>query len=144
MRSIIHLIHWLICHLLGCSRARSQLYFMAGTIKISGENLMARMNNEQTIPIGIDPRTTSGNPAQIDGNANFAVDPPEAGTFEYSSATQAVFTPAAGFTGAVLVTSAPDADLDAGEERILPASGALEITSPEASTAEIVFGEPTP
>jgi hypothetical protein len=141
---LITFIRGLLCYLLGCSRPRSQLYFIAGTIKISGDKLMARMNNEQTITIGIEPKTASGNPAQIDGNANFAVEPAEAGSFAYTSDTEAVFTPAPGFTGAVLVTASPDADLDEGEERILPASGALEITTAEAQTAEIVFGTPVP
>ncbi|HEU4499887.1 MAG TPA: hypothetical protein VFR60_11175 [Sphingomicrobium sp.] len=142
MRSILCSILKLVCNLLGCSPASLQLSFIAGNIRISGVELMSRMNNEQTIDVSVSPRTGSGNPASLDGPASFTVDPAEAGSFEQLSDTSARFTPASGFTGAAQVVVTADADMDPGEERHLTASGALEILAPEAENLEVTFGEP--
>lgn len=144
MRTFLCHILRVLCELLGCSPAGLQLSYTAGNIKISGANLMARMTNEQTIEVSVNPTTSTGNPASIDGPAAFTVDPAEAGTFEQLSDTSARFTPSAGFTGAAQVVVTVDADLDEGEVRELTASGALEILSPEAQNLEVTFGEPTP
>jgi hypothetical protein len=135
--------------LLGCPRqARYRLAFTVGGIRITGDNLMARMNNEQTIEASINPTYTDGDgnqqPARIDGPASFSIDPVDAGTFEQLTDTSARFTPTAGFVGAAQVLIIVDADLDEDETRELTASGALEIITreQEATQVEVIFGEP--
>lgn len=105
---------------------------------------MARITTDQTIVVSIEPQTASGNPASIDGNAEFSInDLYDYGSFEQLSPTSARFTPS-GRTGAVQVRVVADADLDAGETRHLEASGALEIVTPEeeATVMAISFGSP--
>jgi hypothetical protein len=102
---------------------------------------MARMNNEQTIEISIQPLTAKGNPAPIDGNAGFTADPADAGSFEQLSDTSARFTPATGFTGAVQIVVSADAEMDEGV-RTITASGALEVLAVEADHFEVSFADP--
>lgn len=106
---------------------------------------MSRINTDQTIVVSIDPKTASGNSANIDGDATFrAVNSTGAttGSFEQLSPTSARFTPTQ--TGAIQIKVSADADLDEGEVRTLQASGALEVVTPEeeATTLSVTFGEP--
>lgn len=103
---------------------------------------MARITTDQTIVISIAPLTSSGAPANIDGNASFR-DESQLGTFEQLSPTSARYTPI-GQAGAALIVVTADADLDGDETRELTASGALEIILPEdeATTLEVTFSDP--
>lgn len=102
---------------------------------------MARMTDQQTIQISIQPKSASGEPARVDGDATFT-DTNGLGTFRQIDSLVAIYTPHT--IGATQIVVTVDADLDAGEERILTASGALEIirAEEEATTMEVVFGEP--
>lgn len=138
---MLHYLLSLLCRrLLGCPRKPLQLSYRAGNITITGVNLMARMNNEQTIEVSVTPRTADGNPAAVDGPARFSADP-AIGAFEQLTDTSARFTPDVGALGAAQIVVVVDADLGEGV-RELTASGALEIVSPEAETLEVTFGEP--
>lgn len=133
-----------LCRLLGCCAPTARLRFSldGAQFSVEGESLEVSMNNEQTIVASIAPKTKQGNPATIDGSANFSAEPPEAGTFEQVSRLSARFKPATGFVGAVQVNVTADADLDEGETRTIQASGAINVTSAEAETLEVSFGEP--
>lgn len=105
---------------------------------VEGTNMSGRINNEQSVNISVTPRTQGGNPAPIDGDVAFAS----------SDETVAVILNAAGRgctvkavgLGACQITAVFDARL--GEEVLeFTASGALEVVSAEAATAEIVFGD---
>lgn len=132
----------LLCELFGCPRASLKLSFTAGTIRISGEHLMARITTDQTIVVSVQPLNAAGEPANIDGNATFT-ESSGFGSFEQLSPTSARFTPN-GTPGATQIKVTADADLDEGETRTLEASGALEIILPEqeATRLEVTFGEP--
>lgn len=98
---------------------------------------MARITSDRSVVISVNPKTASGNPASIDGNAVFGQST-RLGTFEQLSPTSARFTPT-GDLGVTQITATVDADLDEGEVRTLEASGALEIVAPEAETLELQF-----
>lgn len=101
-----------------------------------------RINTNQSVVVSINPKTASGQPANIDGDAEFTT-AYGLGSFERLSPTSARFTPNGG-VGAEHIGVTADADLDDGEVRTLQASGVLEIVTPEqeATTMEIVFGDP--
>lgn len=101
-----------------------------------------RINTSQTVVVSIEPKTASGNPANIDGDAEFTT-AYNLGTFERLSPTSARFRPNGG-VGAEQIGVTADADLDDGDVRTISGSGVIEIVTPEeeATTFEIVFSDP--
>lgn len=105
------------------------------------------MNLEQKVTCTVNPTTAHGNPAAIDGQVTFTVDHPELVTINQTGDETADLV---GVTGAtvppegvsVLVTATFDADLGSGVTTIT-LSGALLVTSPEATGGTITFSDPT-
>lgn len=137
------------CHLLRCCkspRARLQFRFESGNT-VTGNNLELSMNLEQKVSVTVLPTTAHGNPAAIDGNVAFSVDHPELITINQTGAETADLVgipnqaiPPEGVS--VLVTAVFDADLGEGVTEVT-LSGALLVTSPQATGGTIVFGDPT-
>ncbi len=101
---------------------------------------MANITTEQRVAITVAPKTAAGNPAQIDGDVVFTSSDEAVATVVSTGPLSAMVT-AVGL-GVAQINATFDADLDAGEERMVPASGAVNVVGAEAETAEIVFGTP--
>lgn len=104
------------------------------------EGLMARITNEQQVPVTVAPKTAAGRPAAIDGAVVFSSSDPAVCTVESTGALTAMVTAVA--PGVAQITAVFDADLDAGEVREITMTGAVEVVAAEAETGEIVFGTP--
>jgi hypothetical protein len=104
------------------------------------EGLMARITNEQQVPITVAPKTGAGRPAAIDGAVAFSSSDPAVCTVAPTGALTAMVTAVA--PGVAQIVAKFDADLDAGEVREITMTGAVEVVAAEAETGEIVFGTP--
>jgi hypothetical protein len=104
------------------------------------EGLMARITTEQQVPITVEPKTLAGRPAAIDGDVVFGTSDPAVATVTSTGPKSAMVVSVA--PGVAQITATFDADLDAGEERMIPLSGVIEVVAAEAETGEILFGDP--
>lgn len=102
---------------------------------------MARITTEQKVRVTVQPLTASGKPAKIDGSVKFTSSDEAVASVTAENATSATVVAVA--EGAAQIVATFDADLGEGVREIT-ASGALEVVSPEAESAEIVFGTPEP
>jgi len=100
---------------------------------------MARITTEEQVSVTIAPKTAHGNPAPIDGTADFQSSDPTVATVTATGPLTAVVKSVA--PGVAQITASFDADLGAGV-RPVEMSGALEVVAAEATTAEITFGTP--
>lgn len=103
---------------------------------------MARITNEQQIPISILPLTATGKPAVIDGDAVFESSDPLVATVTSTGPLSAMVV-AVGL-GVAQITVSVDADLDEGEVRTLTGSDVVEVVGAEAESFTITFGAPEP
>lgn len=104
------------------------------------EGKMARITNEQQVPISVEPKTAAGRPAAIDGAVVFSSSDEAVATVTSTGLTTAMVV-AVG-AGVAQISAVFDADLDVGELREITATGAIEVVNAEAETAEITFGTP--
>lgn len=153
-KPLIEFVRRLLCFIgnvlcLSCrksSLARLRFEFEGG-FSATGTDLEIGMNLEQKVVVTVKPTTAHGNPAAIDGNVAFAVDHPELVTINQTGpetaeliGVQGAEIPPEGVS--VLVTAVFDADLGAGTTNVT-LSGALLVTSPEATGGTIEFADPT-
>lgn len=101
---------------------------------------MARLTNEQQVPITVVPLTAGGRVATIDGDVVFTSSDPAVATVE-STGSLTALVKAVG-VGATQIVAVFDADLDVGEIREVTFSGAVEVVAAEAETGVIEFGQP--
>lgn len=101
-----------------------------------------RITTAQRVTVSLTPMKADGTPARIDGDVRFTADPPGVVEIERIDATSAYLKGVR--NGVTQIRAIADADLDAGEERYLDASGALEVVNAEeeATTLALTFGEP--
>jgi hypothetical protein len=104
------------------------------------EGLMARITNEQQIPVTVEPKTAAGRPAAIDGDVVFASSDEADATVTSTGSKSAMVRAVA--PGVAQISASFDADLDVGEVREVMLTGAIEVVAAEAETGEIVFGTP--
>lgn len=104
------------------------------------EGLMARITNEQQVPITVEAKTLAGRPAAIDGDVVFASSDPAVATVT-PTGPQSAMVMSVGL-GVAQISAVFDADLDEGEVREIVLTGAIEVVAAEAETVELVFGTP--
>lgn len=121
---------------------RSSLRFYTGPQSyFEGESIVARLTMEESFEnVVVTPKTAKGNPAPIDGDVVWASSDEAVATVASTGQLTARVVPVA--PGVCQITATFDADLDVGEERMVPASGALEVVAAEAVVGEIDFGTP--
>jgi hypothetical protein len=110
-------------------------------VNVLGENVPMRITVEQVLPITVNPLTARGRVAIIDGAVEFRSADETIATIVQTGPTTAYVKPT-GTPGLVQIHAKFDADITE-QFRTVETSATVEIVAAEATTGEIVFGEPT-
>lgn len=100
------------------------------------------LTNEQKILVTLTPTTESGNPASLDGEPTWTVTEGDA-TVEVQPGGLSAYI-VSGTPGASNVEVSADADLDAGEERVISDMIAVTVVAAEAASLGFNVGTPEP
>lgn len=100
------------------------------------------LTNEQKILVTLTPTTESGNPASLDGKPTWTVTEGDA-TVEVQPGGLSAYI-VSGTPGASNVEVSADADLDAGEERVISDMIAVTVVAAEAASLGFNVGTPGP
>ncbi len=100
------------------------------------------LTNEQKILVTLAPTTESGNPANLDGEPTWTVTDGDA-TVEVQPGGLSAYV-VSGTPGASNIGVTADADLDAGEERMIGDGIAVTVLAAEAASLGFTVGAPEP
>lgn len=100
------------------------------------------LTNEQKILVTLAPTTESGNPATLDGEPTWTVTEGDA-TLDVQAGGLSAYI-VSGTPGSSNIELSADADLDAGEERVISDVIAVTVVAAEAASLGFAVGAPEP
>lgn len=100
------------------------------------------LTNEEKILVTLAPTTAAGNPATLDGEPTWTVDSGDA-TLDVQPGGLSAYV-VSGTPGASNITVSADADLDAGEERVISDVIAVTVVAAEAASLGFSVGAAEP